>query len=487
MFAKNMGQVAPFCSEDGNQLFQNIRGSGYNRDYSFLSTLRALLYKRVPKDERVELSFATKTFDLNVVKGTEAKALIDAVMGRWDGFGLIQVISYNCTDETMDAFLDILDNKAHGFLKQNGGEYLQDLTKHVADYFRLRVFINPEKKSAKVLVHNMDIRKYHFIQVMSMRLMPWYFSDREKFPVTENEIALIKSLNQKYATDYEAAIEAIAKDIDFRGAAISRIVNGFEKRARERQLNTAEQELEHLRCNMQENIEQYNRLCLKMDEKSMLITGIRAALENAGEGSELADFLRANKAIDPVATDGSILCVVVKTYLDFFDTEYYRSTSRNGQIFRFGDTDKPAFNQTANRKLYLDAIFSEDPLLRVKICGYYRLDIRGAASSESGHSFGPEYKDYIPNTHLQRHNCLGNHKGNIESCLRNGDIIAALSQCVSSAKSLNLSEYGPTASYFLRDIMNSNQKILTRVSDGADLTPDEALAWLTELQKEGKK
>lgn len=486
MFAKNMGQVAPFCSEDGNHMFPNIQGSGYNRDYSFLATLRALLYKRIPKEDLVQLSFLNKSYNLSVIKNTAPKDLINSVMGRWDNIGAIQVINYSCTEEEMDAFLEILDHKTNGFLKQTGGEYLQDLTKHVADYFRLRVFINADMKSAKILVHNLDIRKYHFIQVMSMRIMPWYFSDREKFPVTEKEIALIKALNQKYATDYEAAIAAIAEDIDFRGAAINRIVVGFERRARERQLNNAEDEVSNFRRMINENVEQYNRLIRQLDDKILMVSGIRAAIENAGEGSELADFLRANRSIDPVSTDGSVLAVIVKTYLDFFDAEYYKTTSRNGQIFRFGDTSKEEFNRTENRKLYLDAIFSDDPLLRVKIVGYYQLDVRGSASAPSDYHYPPEYKNYVPNTHLQRHSCLGNHKSLIETRLRAGDVIGALSQCVASAKSLNLAEYGPTASYFLREIMESNNKILTRVSDGADLTPQEALAWLKEQKKEDK-
>ncbi len=53
----------PFTSEAANSFFQNITGSYFGNDCSFLSTLRALVAPRIKEDESVYLTFGSTNYD----------------------------------------------------------------------------------------------------------------------------------------------------------------------------------------------------------------------------------------------------------------------------------------------------------------------------------------------------------------------------------------------------------------------------------------
>ena len=128
----------------------------------------------------------------------------------------------------------------------------------------------------------------------------------------------------------------------------------------------------------------------------------------------------------------------------------------------------------------MDAIFSDDPKFRIRICAEYDLSLTNDVQVHRNVQFPKEILDrYIPNPHLQYHACLGNHVPAIRAALRENDMIKAIEQCISSAQSVNLAERGATFDPFMTNVFKNNNKILID-SDGNEYTPREALDKLKE-------
>ena len=138
-----------------------------------------------------------------------------------------------------------------------------------------------------------------------------------------------------------------------------------------------------------------------------------------------------------------------------------------------------------NTKKLLDAIFGDEPVLRVKICAYYDMDVRGDVDSMRRYRFQPNCNDYMPNPHLNHYNCLGNHRRYINDRLTDGDVVGAIEQCIASAKSLNIGE-GATMEYFLHDLFQTSRKII-ELPDHTSVNPSEALKWLKDQESKQKE
>ena len=92
------------------------------------------------------------------------------------------------------------------------------------------------------------------------------------------------------------------------------------------------------------------------------------------------------------------------------------------------------------------------------------------------------FKSYVPNPHLKIFSCLGGYEYKIADELRNRNYIVAVEMCCASAGSVNVEETEQTFRPFLGWIMSSREKILRR-KDGVDMTPEEALIYLIDKEK----
>lgn len=479
MFNKNLGAVEPFVSDIGNEFFARISGNSYNDDHSFVATLRALLFRRMPEDRSLTFCVDRKDYSIDQIKNADRDTIFNAIFehnGREDHF---TVINYRGDDECISALFSRLDNEEDGYLKYAGGEELKDLSRYVEKYVQLRVYINREIRSSIILVQNMDIRKYHFIQSFIIRCLPWYFADA---PLNDLERDLVKSFREKYSTDYERLIEVIGKTFDLRDFAIKRMLGSFEKNARRQELTRVKESISDTQRQIGNNQEQYRRLIEQLDNQNIRFTGLQHIIDNAGEGSELIEYFQHNKMLTPVRAENTQLTFIVRCFLEFFDLDIYERYSCNGGIYNISEIEERRFCDKSNRKRLMDAIFSETPKLRVKICAVYTLDTRGNVGTHSGYSFPSEFNDCIPNPHLQLHRCLGQYGPRIQECLINGDALTAIEQCIASARSINIAEFDITVRKFLRWIFNSKEKII-QLEDGTDVTPIEALEWLEANEK----
>ncbi len=274
-------------------------------------------------------------------------------------------------------------------------------------------------------------------------------------------------------------IEAFAQQYDFRGKKIEKLLGGFESSAKRTRLRTVESNLNHTEAEIDRCVQQYRQKLQTREQQMLEIAGLKYQIEHIANDSEIMEYFRCNKHLNPIGVDSSSLEFIADGYLENFDLDMYERISENYDGYMYDDYDvsNSAFESVYTRKKFMDAIFSDEPLLKIKVCGYYRIDLSGYVETIAGYTYPVEYSDMMPNMHLQRHHCLGNQKPLIEAALRNGDYIGAIEQCVCSAQSINVGE-SATFPSVLKALFASGAKKIIELPDGTSVSPTEALRWL---------
>lgn len=474
MFTKIFDYLT-LTNEIADEIFPNICGDCYNGDTSFVATLRALVAPRMSKDDKLFLRVEIRTPRESTLKDYSE---IDRVKYLADGIGnnTILVCGFNSTSESnrtiaMNAIDESFTRIYNGYVE------LKDLRAFVAKQANMRFYINEEDRSVAVFVDNLNSRLYHYIQSLTSRLLPWYFKDK---PLEDQERELVKSLIQKTATGYERLIKEFANKYDFRSKKIEKMLGGFETAAKKQHLRNVESSLNNIESHIERNVTHYRDLIRQREEKMLEKAGLISQINSSdNKESEISDYFVCNKHLEPVSVNSTQLEFIVSCYLENFDVEMYERISRNfdGYMYQGYNPTNEVFRDERIRKKFMDAIFCDEPLLKIKTCAHYLIDLAGYVEAHSGYHYPPEYADMLPNTHIHRHSCLGNQKPLIEEALRNGDNIGAIEQCVCSAKSINVGE-SATFPYMLEALFASGAKKIIELPDGTSCTPTEALKWL---------
>lgn len=473
MFAKSLYGLK-FVNEVADELFSQIQQRPYSpvvkMDDSFLATLRALVKSRIPDNEALTLFLGT--FRTNN----------EGNLDRCIEFSRPNAINYFYFfgDQTNAAIKEIDDNIA---TQHPEYEELRDLSKFVEGCATMRFLINKNNKTSIVITTTNSLSIYHYTQSLISRLLPWYFDDN---PLTDEERELVRSLTLKTSTKYEKTIEDFTQKFDFRGAKIRGLLKSFEIDTIQDRLNEVNSQLRSIDDGIQININSYRELIKRKEETNIAKIGLMSQIKERANGkgeSELMEYLICNKYIDLISARNGMIEIVAKGYLDNYDPDMYKRFSKNPDSYIY--TGYPVYNSDFldqnSRKKLLDAIFSDDPMFRIKTCAYYVLDTHGCADSSSYFDYLNYNNCYIPNPHIKRFLCLGNHRPLIEECLRNGDNVGAIEQCVSSVKSINIGE-SVTFCYLLQDLFTDNGKKWLEASDGECYTPSEALKFLEGIE-----
>lgn len=103
----------PFTSEAANSFFQNITGSYFGNDCSFLSTLRALVAPRIKEDESVYLTFGSTNYDGNTIRNVPAERAVSAICSSYqmNASGALIVHSFNADQNSNLACMQIVEDK----------------------------------------------------------------------------------------------------------------------------------------------------------------------------------------------------------------------------------------------------------------------------------------------------------------------------------------------------------------------------------------
>ena len=468
MFYQYLSNINPYGTATYNKFMNSVSGSDYQGDNTMVATLRALLFERLNgKPLHYEYRDASNEWH----KRKTAPAIFRAVFGHDASVENKLVLSNIGALENDEEFNTLYDNLAKlaepqkdisTYLFENGGYKVGFLTDNA-------------RNSAYIFISNPNIRIYHLLQSFIPRYFKHLFVEN---PLTDLEKELVKSMTERNSANYLATIAKIASEKDYRKQVIECEMEGFERHCRDRQLEEARRRLADLKRKIEQLTNQQREAYNSYDEQNIRVEGIIALQNKAGDSHEIIDYFISNKAVDLVSADNGVLIFNVRTMLDFYDVEGYASMSRNGDIYNSYDLPTGnVFRDRANRKLLMDNLFSASPKIAIKMCAYFELNARGTANSHINHDFGAAYQDYLPNPHFQRHNCLGSNEPEINNFLMQGEILAAVDQCISAARGVNVHETGPTFRPMLHSVFENKNKII-RTADGVDMTPEEALNWL---------
>ena len=476
MFNKNLGGLT-LATGAADACFPNTSGSSFCGDTSFLATIRALLLKR-NRSATVRFRITNSRHRAHDIQMASHQAVFGAILNtREDETILLHDLIGS--EEDAQAVMDKFDDERQGFVRShNNFCEMKDLREFVSRVMNARFYINENRHMTIILVSHLDLRKYHYLQSILPRYMPWVFADN---PVDDEERSLLHALTEKYAPTFERMLDVFTHKIDFRAMAVQTVLGGFEKRAKQGRVNSLHDTLERINSMIADNVNSYTRLITDLESTSLQLAGLEAQMREDKQESELIEYFTCNRQLTPLDTYGTSFSFIVNTYLESFDPDMYQvmAGKPTSHLFRGYDVGGD-FADEAIRKKFLDAIFSDEPLLRIKVCAFYQINTVGSVESSSNYRYPSECMDRIPNPHLQYHNCLGNHRRYIQECLREGNLIGAVEQCVSSAKSINIGE-GVTVTRFLGALFRSNNRII-ELPNGESVNPRAALAWLLEQE-----
>lgn len=473
MFNKELSNLT-LTSDIANDVFPRIVGERYNYDNSFLATLRALLAPRMSEEDSIYLRVRTRSDREASIKAMSDE---DAVKELSNGVenNSVFICGFNGTESCITLSFKKIES---AFLKvYSGFRELEDLHVFVSKQANVRFYINEETRSVAIFVGYLNIRTWHFIQSLTSRILPWYFAEK---PLTDDEKKLVKSLTNKYAPDYEELIEKCAEVYDFRSKRIYKLLDNFEKDAKRGQLSEVQRSINTVNNDIDNYMRCYRECIEKLDALRVKECGLTYQIENGECNHDFADFIVRNKHVNIFEARGTVIKMYVDCTLDNYDPDLYERMFKNDRSYLFTGYDPTAevFQSIEARKKFLNAIFSDDRCLRIKLCGYYKLDTKGYAESQIGYVFPEEYKHYLSNPHFHHHACLGNNRPIINKCLKDGDYMGAVIQCISAASNLNLSEGSQTVAPFLGKLFASNCQKVILLPNGESVTPTEAYHWL---------
>ena len=480
----------PFTSSGTDILFENITGSKFINDDSFLSTLRALIAPRMKKDESLNLSFRVTTFSANELSSVGVEYAIKSVIfgGNMSVENLKgNLIIHNFARTTQEDNYAWMEAMKSSFCKVfEGWHPLEEITAFFKKKFYVLCFVNPENKSTVIFTERMDLPKMHYLQCSIFAILPWYFNPDDG--VSNLEMDLINSLREKTATKYIKCLSSMAEKLDFRTTKIRQLLAGFE-------MQYEKNECEETRRNIQTvlgYIEDYNRqiesYLRQQRDYEIRLLGLETKIAQGGEESEIMDYFLCNNRLVLEDVTNTQLTFGVKDYLTYFDEDMAKRVIENKSSYVYHPRGRACNNiiPAEDMKKLMTAIFI-DQTIRMKVCAAYRFNLSGRIEGLSGFSYNYEYDEYFPNTHIDRYRCLGSYETTINTLLSKHDYIGAIEQSIASCKSLNFGDSTVMVEFMLRlyGISDSSNRVNTRcleLPDGRVVNPKEAVEFLNNQE-----
>lgn len=482
---KNSIASTPLTTDAANAYFYNITGQRYGNDNSFLATLRALVAPRMKEGEFITLKFGRSDYDASTIKSVPGDRAVDAICSSYrlnDSDGNIIIHNLGCDAESNKVNLQILDSYFTGHYM--GYHRLEKVKEFYRKAINVDCYINPEHKNVILFVDKLDNKKLHYLQQSVLAILPWYFGPESG--VSELEMELIQALRETTSEKYEACLVRIAEQYDFKSARIRQLLGGFETRFEQMECDRVRREIDEYDRRIRSLNDDIGCMLRDRNESCIRLLGLETKIANSGEDSEIMEYFLCNNKLYLEEVTDTDMYFCVKDYLVYFDREMAEAAINNPNSFVYQNGRNGEYRGTSAEKMkrLMREIFIEEmPRLRIKFCAAYRFNLNGSVGTQSNHSFGYEFNDAMPNTHIDRFGCLGSYQKTINQLLQKRDYISAIEQCIASCKSLNWGD-SPVMGEFMRTMWgnseyNYNNRCI-ELPDGRVVKPAEAIKWLEE-------
>ena len=484
MFGNNIVNTS-FTSNEAELYFENkIFGDYYcsssGEDRTFISSIRALLYDRIPCDEWlmfIKYSLGRTNYPIDDYRAEIAQRELTTA-----GYPIFEVLYHTGGSIVQSALIEKLQDIPDM-------EYLPKVTKLFEKQFEVYCFINRKNKHTYLLVPDLDIKKWHLIQCVILAVVPWYYKEGDS--VSTEEMNLLYALQKGTDDEYLQALDAIAVKIDFKTGYIKSVLAGFETRNERRKVETKSQMVDSMYSRIDDLYTQIHDYLIKIRKEETEILGLQQKINQIGEeNSEIMDYFLSSKGVDLVNANGSEILFICKGYLSQFESGMARDFIQNeNSILYLADPWSGSHYRNApskeDMKLFFNAVFI-DRVLKIRMCAAYGMNIDNMECSGLAHyAYGGQYDRYMPNPHIDIHRCIGTFRQEFYECLSKFDYIGCIEAAVSSAHSINFGDNTVMSEFITNlwktdDIGTTNSAKCVELPDGNCVTAKEAIKWLKE-------
>lgn len=478
MFKANITQT-PFTTDAANVSFPHITGDKFGYDVSFLATLRALLAPRMNEGDAIHLAFGHSNYEAGALRGVPDERAVGAICSNYypSSSGQLIIHSLKASQEGNAASFKAIEKKFTSVYE--GYHQLDKLKAFYRKAFNLDCYVNPELKSTVVFVENLDNKKMHYLQVSILAMLPWYLDP--KVGLTEEEMELVHSLRETSPDKYNQCLAKMAEKYDFRSARIRQLLNDFETRYEKMECDRVRNEISSYDNKIRELNNSIGEYLRYRNDSCIRLMGLEAKIAEGGD-SEIMEYFLCNRHLVLERVTNTDMYFAVKDYLEYFDSDMAERIIRNRNSFAYyyGLAHRGETGAEKAKKLLTEIFVSDNPRLRIRFCAAYRFNLNGSVEAMRSHEFGFEFDGYMPNTHIDRYQCLGNYQRAINDMLHKRNYIAAVEQCVASCKSLNWAD-STVMETFMNIFWNGAKCI--ELPDGSVVKAEQAIEWLEEQDK----
>ena len=367
----------------------------------------------------------------------------------------------------------------------SGYKRIEDMSLYIDRTNIASLYQNDERKMTVVFALKTQAPGiYHMIASAMPRVMPWLF---EKNPLSESEIALLRSLAQPDKNeDFIAAINAIEASMDFRSKEIAAMFENFCSSDLETRIREFDDNIKETLRSIESKYSDIRRMNREIEDIQAQLVNLRNK-QACGEKEdiEVIDYLKTAKNISLLSREDDMIYFGITANLDQFDEDMFDSYVMNknsGRGYVFSNTGYP---EDVARELF-KSIFV-DKQFSIKAFSIWRIqtDAQVKAMSKNGIDYDRHADmmgDCMPNPHIYYHSCVGGYRSMFEDACQRRDYTAGIMTAVRSAGSINWSD-STVISEFIPMLFKNKYKCLVNNATGEHLYAKEAIEL---LKKEGK-
>lgn len=472
MFRNSISNIS--WTEDNTALFKGIPLQSSPYDYSFTATLRALLYPRLEQwDASKDFALTYHLISRGLRHGDDVNSGIiyelPMSISSKNALTVMEVAAGSNVDDTFNKISEGFSK----YVKENYEEDFTEVTKIRTFYkktMNVLCFINPKNKSSIVLFERKGTDCFHYLQIGIPTYLPWFF---EENPATELEMKIIKSLREKTPDAYLKTLQEMSEVYKLDDERVKSALGGFEKQWALSRKNDVEESIAYCRRQIEKYRDNIASLLNDMREKSTMLMGIMAKIENT-ECATLEYFLSNPNLVFDKAGSGWFQ-FYTKAYLECFDESQAEAFIDNENSIIYRNSNKP-FEET--ERVYKAIFINSEIKIRMTAC--YKVDInsnRIVGKSDATYPF----TEYYHNPHIQYYHCLGDYENSMTEALQNEDIVMALELCSMSTRSLNFGD-STVMQRFCSDITNDAFGSIFELPDGTVTDWEGVLKYLDEQE-----
>lgn len=308
------------------------------------------------------------------------------------------------------------------------------VNKYLSQFTRTKVLINEELKRVIAIVERRASRRWlqAFMSVLP-RTMTWYFpldlTPECKALYTAISVGNDKISEAEAVNIFAEYVNSVADTIDFRSAALHKVLDQHADRLRKVQIDSARSAIDGHLSNIRLHKDSLVDLYRKLEDNQIMLKALMSLSE--ANNSRLYDFFDTHKQLTVLSTgDDSIRFGIAET-LEYYDEDEFIALmeEKNSYIYESDYIDDDiilllnAIFGERRGVFYTNSVFSLTSMRYVNVC--------------EDESF---VYDALPHPHLYFYGCTGANDQYFDQYAESGDWDLGIEQAIAATKNLNFGD-----------------------------------------------